>query len=176
MKPLALMLIALPVWCQAPLKVASVSSMSRPVGNRQAYSDIEKRVDEKISNVGGNDHVYLLGLTRGLYLQSYGAVFTTELDLIQSPTPNPFHLQITKEEAVKVHQRKVQNLPLLRKSLHELWADVASSLTMVPDNEQVVLAVRLLYQPWEDTSGLPGQILLKGTRKAGVSAVQTEEE
>jgi hypothetical protein len=39
-----------------------------------------------------------------------------------------------------------------------------------------VVAVRLLYKSWEDTKGLPGQIVLRGTRGAGLAGVQTEEQ
>jgi hypothetical protein len=60
--------------------------------------------------------------------------------------------------------------------MQEMWADSASTLTMVPSNEQIVLAVRLMYKSWEDTKGLPGQIIVKGTRGAGLSAVQMEEQ
>ncbi|MBV9504270.1 MAG: hypothetical protein JO323_04605 [Acidobacteriia bacterium] len=176
MKSLALFLLTLPLWSQAPLKVAAVNSIPKPIGTRPTVGELEKQLDAKFAAIGGNDRVYILGLTRGIYLQGYGAVFTTELDLIDSPTTSPFHLEITKDEAVKVHQRKLQNLALLRKSLRDLWTEAASTLTSVPDNEQVVLAVRLLYRPWEDLSGLPAQIVLKGPRKGGVGSIQIEEQ
>ena len=58
-----------------------------------------------------------------------------------------------------------------------MWMDAASSLTSVPDTEQVVVALRLLYYPWEDTKGLPGQIVMKGPRKAALTGnIQTEEQ
>jgi hypothetical protein len=58
-----------------------------------------------------------------------------------------------------------------------MWKDAALALTSIPDSEQVVVAVRVLYQPWEDTGGLPGQIVMKGSRKAALSGdIQTEEE
>jgi hypothetical protein len=36
--------------------------------------------------------------------------------------------------------------------------------------------VRLLYQPWEDTSGMPSQIVVKGTRKSNPASLQLEEQ
>jgi hypothetical protein len=47
---------------------------------------------------------------------------------------------------------------------------------MVPNNEQIIVAVRLLYKPWEDTKGLPGQIVLKGSRSTGIAGAQMDEQ
>jgi hypothetical protein len=172
----ALILFAGAAFAQPPLKVVAANPAGSPaLSMRQAVSDEEKRLDTKLSQVGGKDKVYILGLARGLYLPGYGTVFTQEIDLIETPRPNPFHQQITPQEAAAVHQRKLENLALLRKALRDLWADAAAALPM-PDTEQVVLAVRLLYQPWEDRSGLPSQIVLKGSRKANPATLQLEEQ
>jgi hypothetical protein len=175
----AFLLMASCAFAQAPLKVAAVNSnpaAAGPTSMRQAITAVEKRLDSRLDQVGGKDRVYILGLTRGLYLEGYGAVFTAELDLIESPRPNPFRQQIGPQEAGAVRQRKMQNLALLRKSLRELWADAASQLGSLPDTDQVVVAVRLLYQPWEDTAGLPAQIVVKGPRKANPASIQMEEQ
>jgi hypothetical protein len=168
--------VAVAAQAQAPLKVAAVSPASAPTSVRQMVADEEKRLDTKIALVGDKDPVYILGLTRGLYLPGYGAVFTEELDLIQSPRPNPFHQQMTDKEIATIHQRKLTNLTALRKAVRDMWADAAASLTGMPDTEQVVLAVRLLYQSWENTGGLPSQIVVKGPRKASPAAVTMEEQ
>jgi hypothetical protein len=172
--PAAVMALA-----QAPLKVVAVNPVAAPVSMRQAITNVEKRLDLKIDQVGGADRpnrVYVLGLTRGLYLAGYGAVFTQEVDLIESPHPNPFRQQIGPQEAASVHQRKLANLAALRKALRDMWADAAALLPNMPENEQVVVAVRMLYQSWEDTTGLPSQIMLKGPRNAAPGAVQVEEQ
>jgi hypothetical protein len=179
MKLITFFLMAACAFAQAPLKVAAVNPGAGAVvagSPRQAIADVEKRLDSKLDQVGGKDRVYILGLTRGLYLEGYGAVFTAELDLIESPRPNPFRQQIGPQEAAAVRQRKMQNLAALRKSLRDLWADAAGLLGSIPDTDQVVVAVRLLYQPWEDTSGMPSQIVVKGLRKAGPAGVQMEEQ
>jgi hypothetical protein len=140
---------------------------------------VEKHLDLKIDQVGGPDRVnrvYVLGLARGLYLPGYGAVFTQEVDLIESPHPNPFRQQISPQEAAAVHTRKLTNLAALRKALRDMWAEAAALLPNMPENEQVVVAVRMLYQSWEDTSGLPSQIMVRGSRKAAPGAVQVEEQ
>lgn len=177
MKLAALLLLAAPAFAQPPLKVVAANPAGSPaLSMRQAVSDEEKHLDTKLSQVGGKDKVYILGLARGLYLAGYGTVFTQEIDLIESPHANPFHQQITPQEAAAVHQRKLENLAALRKALRDLWTDAAAALSPMPDNEQVVVAVRLLYQPWEDRSSLPSQIVLKGSRKANPATLQLEEQ
>jgi hypothetical protein len=177
MRIAALLLLTAPAWAQAPLKPVVAPSTERPNVPRKVFTDLESNIDYKFRVANDKDPFDLLGLTRGLYLPGYGAVVTTELSLIATPTINPFRLKITPEEAARVHQRKVDHLPLLRKTMQGMWKDAALALTAMPDTEQVVLAVRLLYQPWEDTGGLPGQIVMKGPRKAALTGdIQTEEQ
>ncbi|HEV3331689.1 MAG TPA: hypothetical protein VG096_11945 [Bryobacteraceae bacterium] len=177
MKIAVLILCIAPVWAQAPLKPVVSPSTEKPTVARKVFTELESNFDYKLRAASAKDPFDLLGLTRGLYLPGYGAVLTTELSLIVTPPITPFHLKITPEEAAKVHQRKLENLPQLRRTMQGLWRDAALALTSVPDSEQVVVAVRVLYQPWEDTGGLPGQIVMKGSRKAALGGdIQTEEE
>jgi hypothetical protein len=83
---------------------------------------------------------------------------------------------MTEPEKEKIRQRKLDRLPALRQAMRDVWRDSATTLTSVPDNQQVVVAVRLLYLPWEDTHGLPGEIVMKGDRRTALAgAPQTEE-
>src|SRR5262249_28150418 len=138
---------------------------------------VENRLNDRLATIGpATDRVYILGLIRGIYLDGYGSVYTAELDLVETPKPSPFRAEISKEEAAKVHQRKVANLALLNMSMRAIWLAAPSALRGTPDTEQVVLAIRLFYQPWEDASGLPTQIIMKGPRKAAVTGTLTTEE
>ncbi len=172
-----------PVWAQLPRPPAAAPpAAATPTEKlrvpRQALADVERRLDTKLASLGGaNDPIDLLGASRGIYLDGYGAVFTAEASLIITPGVNPFHTVITEPEKEKVHQRKLDRLPMLKQLMRDMWRDSATALTAVPDNQQVVIAVRLLYLPWEDTRGLPGEIVMKGDRRAAVSgAVQMEEQ
>jgi hypothetical protein len=66
---------------------------------------------------------------------------------------------------VKLHQRKLERVSVLKKSMQEEMVAMASSLDNVPANERIVLGVTLLYHPWEDTSRLPSQILMQAERQ-----------
>ena len=177
MKFAALLLITAPVWAQAPLKPVVAPSTEKPGVPRKTLTELESGIDYKLRVANDKDPFDLLGLTRGLYLPGYGAVLTTELSLVATPSINPFKEKFTPAEIARVHQRKAEHLPLLRNTMQGMWREAASALTSIPDSEQVVVAIRLLYQPWEDTSGLPGQILMKASRKAGLAGnIQTEEQ
>ncbi|HUI77079.1 MAG TPA: hypothetical protein VLY24_04165 [Bryobacteraceae bacterium] len=172
-----LLFSAAAVWAQAPLKLVNTPTTEKAGVPRKVFADLESNFDFKIRGASDKDPIDLLGLTRGLYLPGYGAVFTTEVSLVVNPGISPFKQKITPEEAARVRQRKLANLPLLKKTMQSLWRDAAMGLTSMPESEQVVFAVRVLYQPWEDTAGLPGQIVMKGARKAVLSGdIQTEEQ
>jgi hypothetical protein len=172
-----------PAWAQLPrpqaaTPPAAVTPTERPRVPRQTLGELERHLDTKLASLGGaNDPIDLLGASRGIYLDGYGVVFTVEASLIITPGLNPFHSVMTEPEKEKVHQRKLDRLPMLKQLVRDMWRDSATALTSIPDNQQVVIAVRLLYLPWEDTRGLPGEIVMKGDRRAAVTgAVQMEEQ
>ena len=181
-----------PAWAQLPRPTVAAPATAPPAAaapalatltekprvTRQAISDLERRLDTKLSSLGAaNDPVDLLGAARGIYLDGYGVVLTAEASLIIAPGLSPFHQEITQPEKEKVHQRKLDRLPMLKQVMRDMWRDSAMALTAIPDNQQVVVSVRLLYLPWEDTRGLPGEIVMKGDRRAAVTgAVQMEEQ
>lgn len=138
---------------------------------------LERSCDDKLTGIGEPRTVDLLGATRGVYLDGYGTVFTTEMNLVTPPAVYPFHPQITKDEMTRQHQKKIERLPLLRKAMTDMMKAAAVSLSAMPDNQQIVLAVRLDNMKWEDITGLPGMVLMKADRKSALAGViQTEEE
>jgi hypothetical protein len=177
MKLLAFLLLASAAWSQAPLKAAAVNPPARPNSLREVFKDLEARLDGKLRMVGDRDPVMVLGFSRGIYLPGFGTVFTAEVSLVATPVISPFQQTITDQEKARVLVRKVAQVPVLKKAMREMWLDLASGLTSIPQDEQIVLAIRVLYQPWEDTSNLPGQIVVRGPRKAALTGnVQVEEQ
>jgi hypothetical protein len=168
---------AAPSAAPAPAPRAVVTPTEKSRVTRQAISDLERRLDSKLSSIGGaNDPVDLLGAARGIYLDGYGVVVTAEASLIIVPGINPVHSSMTDAEKEKIRQRKLDRLPMLRQAMRDVWRDSAAALTSIPDNQQVVIAVRLLYISSEDTRDLPGEIVMKGDRRTALAGVpQTEE-
>jgi hypothetical protein len=148
--------------------------------NRTALNPIEHELDNRILRVTADDPAEILGGTRGLYLPGYGAVFTTDVSLIITPGLSPFRQQ-TPELVKRIHDRKIKRVMLLKQAVTEMAVAAAKALQSMPVNEQVVLAVRVSYLPWEDTSGLPSQLVVQADRgtllkKADIdSAIRTEE-
>jgi hypothetical protein len=155
----------------------------RPKITRGSLAAIEASFDASITRLGQNDPFDLLGNTRGVYLEDYGVVFTTELNLIVTPTITPFRPAISKAETAKVRERKLQRLTLLKQAMRDMLFQSAAGLAALSAGEQVVLGVTLFYFPWEDRGGLPSQILmrarksalLKGAGEALETAVKVEE-
>jgi hypothetical protein len=177
-----LLLSVAPVWAQITgPATASVAASSLHGKYRIALgtlTELEKRFDVKLGTLGGvNDPVDMLGSTRGIYLDGYGAVFTTEVSLLMVQGITPFHKVITDQERAQVHQKKIERLPKLKQAMREFLKTAAQTLFNVPEDQQIVVAVRLDYMKWEDTLGLPGLVIVKADRKAAfVDNIQVEEQ
>ncbi len=139
--------------------------------------NIERSFDDKLRTLGAPNTVDLLGATRGLYLDGYGAVFTAEIGLVSPPAIYPFHPAISPEEKQLLHRTKVERLPKLRDLVKEMARSIAAGLPSMPDTQQIVVAVRLDYRNWEDTTGLPGMVMVKADRHSALTGnLQSEEE
>ena len=143
-----------------------------PLVTRTALATLEKGIDSHLAYSA--DNFDLLGSTRGVYLEGYGAVFSIELNLILSPNVSPFHPAFSKMEIARIRDRKIERLPLLRQKMREMLIASAGSLENVPPSEHVVLAVSLFHYSWEDYSGLPSQIVMQAERQKLLSNATRE--
>jgi len=174
MRIAALLLAALtPAWSQATAQVALNKGTAPQAAQLkiapQTFRDLEKRFDSRMENLvpDPDDPAELLGNTRGVYVEDCGVVFTAEVSLVRILELNPFRREIPKELAERIHNRRVERLPLLEKAMDEMLHAMAMTFVQIPGNQRVVLAVRLLYSSWESTAGMPSQIMMTATR-AGV--------
>jgi hypothetical protein len=120
--------------------------------------------------------VDLLGDTRGVQLEDYGVVFTTEVSLVRAPGISPFRQKIPPELAAHIHKLRVERLPLLKAAMTEMLRNMASAFTQIPAGQQMVLVVRLYYASWEDTTGMPAQVVMRADRaSAAAGKFETEE-
>lgn len=183
MRHLALLLAAVPAFAQVvarPTAAANVPTGGSPILASQpkagriplaAFVNLERNFDAQVSALAADNlgPVDLLGATRGIYLDGYGVVFTTEVGLIQTPTVNPFNRTITDAAKDRVHSAKITRLPALKKAVVDAVRAIATALPQVSDDQQVVLAVRLDYLSWEKTAGLPGLITAKADRRSALA-------
>lgn len=150
--------------------VASASAAEMSNAPRVARSTIaitEKNLDNRFTRLWNDNQVPVLGPSRGVYLEGYGIVFTTEVNVVAGPPLTLFNPAITKEYAAEHRKTKLKRIPELKAELQKALVDAASSkeLAAVPQEEQVVLLVFLSHFPWEDLNGMPAQIMLQGSKK-----------
>ena len=181
-----LALAVLPVWGQAakPAVAPSALTINADLGPRiapQSFTALEGRFDDALRRF--KDPVDVLGGTRAFYFRDYGLVLTTEVSLVVTPSIMPFRPQITKEEAARIHTRKVAQIAPLKEAMKEMIKTAAMNVApavgpQFPESKlQVVLAVRLLYLPWEDMTSLPAQIVMKADlRHAMAGEIQVDEQ
>lgn len=139
----------------------------KPGVSRNELMAMEKSFDDKLKHFNIDSPMEILGLTRGVYLEGYGAVFTAEVNVVQTPGLSPFRpAEFSKEEIARVRQAKMQRMPAVRQMMRDFLVASSQSLDRVPPEEQVGVALFLLSKPWEDRTGMPQQILMQATRKA----------
>ena len=143
---------------------AAVSTPARVT--RASMSTLERKLDRSVITLDPNQPGDILGTTRGVYLEGFGAVFSTEVELLPYAAPNPFKPDYTKAEIARLKSTKQVRLGTLRQRMREAMMNAASSLDSVPVNEQVAYAVTIPYWNWEDTGGMPRQILMQAPRAA----------
>jgi hypothetical protein len=137
-----------------------------PRVSRATLAAMEKSFDHRIQSIDPTDPFDLLGSTRGIYLEGYGAVFTAEVNLVVGPGISPFRPRLTKEQIAKLRQKKLARLPVLKRQMKDALGALAASLDTVPPSEQIVLGVTLDYYSWEERAGLPGQVVMQARRQA----------
>ncbi|MBM3773597.1 MAG: hypothetical protein FJW37_00355 [Acidobacteria bacterium] len=133
-----------------------------PRSNRAAMSAAEKQLDQHIRAA---EPFHLLGHARGVYLEGYGAVFSVQVDLMMTPGLSPVTPTISREEVARIREKKLARLPLLRDEMRRMLVNAAAVLDPIPPEEQVVLAVSLFFRHFEDSSGMPAQIVMQAGRE-----------
>ena len=134
--------------------------------NRAMIKAMEESVDRQLQGLFPGDPVEVLGLTQGVYVSGYGAVFMSEVNLAPFAGITPFHPAITKDETVRIREKKVARIPKLKAAMQDMLVNSAGSLDSVPDSEQVALGVSLFYWRGENTEGLPAQIVMHAQKRA----------
>jgi hypothetical protein len=150
----------------APLLLLLPLTGQRSTPSRAEIGAMEEIIDQKLKRANLEAPYEVLGLTRGLYLDGYGVVFSAEVNLIPTPGISPFRPTISKEEITRIRSAKSRRLPDLRLLMRDTLLASAGSLDRVPQEEQIVLALHLFYNAWEDRSGLPSLITMQAKRRA----------
>jgi hypothetical protein len=147
-----------------------IAAVTEPVITRTMLIPVEKKIDQRMETLF-DEPFLLLGMTRGLYLDKFGAVFSTELQLVSTPGVGTFGFTApTKEMLASTRKKKLERLPLLKDAMRAQLAAAAVALDKLPADEKVVLGVSIFRRSWEDSAGLPAQIVMQANRKDLISA------
>ena len=143
----------------------------------QTLLALEKEMDNRIGATKGTGlPCSVLTPTRGVYLSGLGAVFSAEVEL--APTPGGtviFGPPPGPEQKAKSRKDKQANIPLLEKTLSDIALSLAASPALkLSDADQVVVVARLNYRPWEDTTGMPWQIVARLDRRGGTVKLEIQ--
>ena len=134
---------------------------------RTMIASAEKNLDNRFTRLWDDNPFVVLGPTRGVYLEGYGAVFTVEVNLVQGPILGIMTPPRTLADISQHKQKKIARLPELRKALQQALVDLSASAEManVPPDQQIVLVAFLSHYPWEDLAGLPAEIMMQGPKQ-----------
>jgi hypothetical protein len=149
--------------------VLGLTAATSPRVSRATLTAMEKSLDGRISKLWQDNPFLLLGATRGVYLDGYGAVFTAEINLVANPI-SLMQANLTKEDIAKHRQRKLERIPILKKALMDALVSTAASLDTVPPEESITIVAFLPYYSWEDISGLPTQLTVQAQKKKVLEA------
>jgi hypothetical protein len=183
MKPgIAILLLSLtPLWCQVAKPAALAgSNLPAPKAARiplDSIRELERTFNDRLSGLAGVDQpTELMGDTRGVQLEDYGVVFTTEVSLVRTPGLMPGRPKIPPEMAARVKVQRLERMPLLKAAMTEMMRTMAIGFSQIPAGHKLVLVVRLYYGAWEDTTGMPAQVIMRADRAAAAAGkVETEE-
>ena len=145
--------------------------------DRNLLGNLERGCNKRIETLF-DDPYMLLGLTRGLYLEGYGVVLSAEVNLAITPGATPFRMAMTDDEKAALRKKKLDRLPGLKQAMRDVLVTSAKSLEPMPTGEQVVVAITLLNRSFEQTQGLPSQIVMQASKQSlltGVAAIKVRE-
>jgi hypothetical protein len=150
-----------------PLAVGLYAASARVSGN--VLKIVETSLDERIKALWPDNPFPLIRLTRGLYLDNYGAVFTVDVSPVLSTT-SMMHPTVSKDEVVRAHKARIEHIAQLKQAMPMAVVDAAASLDPVAPDDQVTLVIYLACHSWEDVSGTPAQLTFHGKKKALLDA------
>lgn len=133
--------------------------------NRVLVASVELAMNKRIEALWPGEPYLLLGHTHGVYLEGYGCVFTSRVNLAEGPGVSPFRPQIADADKAALRKKKLERLPALRGAMHDMMIGAAGVMDPLPAQEKIVLSVLLFHMPHEDTRELPTQIVMESTRQ-----------
>src|SRR5579884_589507 len=154
------------------MAAAATAAITAPRVSRTLLRSMETSLDDRIGKLWPDNPLAVVGHARAVYLEGYGAVFTTELNLA-SEGISLMHTTLTPQDKALVQKKKIERVPQLRKVMSEALVDTAASLDPLPANEQVVIEVILDRYGWEENVPYPAEMIFQGSRQSLLNVKKT---
>ncbi len=139
--------------------------------DRASLVAVEKMIDRRIETTFDEPYL-LLGMTRGVYLEGTGAIFTAEMSLAMSPA-GPFAPRMDQAEMARLRKKRLERLPAVKTSMQEALVRSAQMLPKMPDQEKIVIGMTFFRKSAEDNTGIPHQIVMQALKKDLLEKNQT---
>src|SRR5579871_4849935 len=110
----------LPLFLLIAGAAATAFAGDAPRVSRSVLIETEKTLDSRLVRSAADNPFLLLGPTRGIYLDGYGAVFTAEVNLVSVPAAmQMFRPTFTPQEIGAHRQKKLERIPELKRSMRQ---------------------------------------------------------
>jgi hypothetical protein len=148
----------------------------RPHLTRAMLTAFEKQFALSVLTATKDSTVTFIDPPRAYYLDNFGVMMATEMSLVPGYGPTIFGA-LSKEQ-IQLHHHKVEErLPLIREQMKLALLDGASRFDALDGNDRLAVAVTVYHFAWENTTGIPTQIVMQATRKALLEArAKTQEQ
>jgi len=147
--------------CALPLS----SLADKPRVTPAMVDPVAGSLEGKLLRIWPNEQAEVVGVPQGVYLNGYGVVLMSKVNLSPVAGISPFHPSNGPDEVRRTHDKKVQRMDQLRNTMREMLIDAAATLDSVPPDEQIALGVSLFYWNWENRDGLPSQVVMHAPKK-----------
>ena len=108
----------------------------------------------------------------GVYVEGYGVVLITDINLVALPPLWGFAGGVTDKDKARIHETKVKRFPAVREMFTRVAASVADGLERLSPEESVLLRVNLYNFEFENKNDLPKRLTISGRKKDLVDAAR----
>lgn len=150
----------------ATTAVAAKAQPAQPPSGPSAseMEAVDKACDASIRGFSIDKPLDHLLPTHGVYIEGYGAVFVTDVNLVALPPLFGFG-HVNKTDLARIHESKVKRLPEVRKLMAQILLAASGTLAHLPPDEHILLHINFYSMNGEDRTGLPSAISVQGKKK-----------
>ena len=138
----------------------ALALLAAPTVRRELLASLEKGFAQSLTA----SQMRILGYPSAIYIDGYGVVYTSEVNLSFSPMVDPFQQTIPPQIKARTQAAEQLQLPILRNEMRQLLLRSAVTLDTLPPAEQIVVGVKISLQNWQDKGGVPVQIVMQGQK------------